>query len=362
MSEHRVMFSEVNVVLRHGRERAEVDRAPDSIRIVALRSIGSSAGPLEFGRFLLSSAGLHLLLFWALVTAGVHTTSPPERPLQVRLVEVETPKLLPTTPHRLEARTRQQAAPRPSSPPAGPKGIAPRDLIRPPVGAPEVIASRSAEAIDEIDPDDRRQIASRRATGELVKEIGLPIGTAPPPGDRTGAVDNISGPRAVGAPGRIGVIVLPSDGLSSGPAVLGGGDSDGRPASRGGARRLGAELVATLAPTVTVGPRRDAAGRGTDGGGAAARGSSADPAYGANPSPQYPPLAREKGYEGTVYLRVQVQGDGRVGTLTVDRSSGYEILDRAAANSVKEWTFLPAQKDGRPVTSWVLLPVKFMLK
>jgi protein TonB len=86
------------------------------------------------------------------------------------------------------------------------------------------------------------------------------------------------------------------------------------------------------------------------------------PDYDGNRPPTYPPLARERGYEGTVYLRVEVKGDGRVGGLTIDRSSGYEILDRAAAESVREWIFLPAQKGGKPVTSWVLLPVKFMLR
>jgi protein TonB len=72
-------------------------------------------------------------------------------------------------------------------------------------------------------------------------------------------------------------------------------------------------------------------------------------------------VAREKGYEGTVYLRVFVRVDGRVGQLAVDRTSGYEILDRAAVDSVKGWAFFPAKKSGRLVESWVLLPVKFAL-
>jgi protein TonB len=58
-----------------------------------------------------------------------------------------------------------------------------------------------------------------------------------------------------------------------------------------------------------------------------------------------------------VFVRV----DGRVGQLAVDRTSGYEILDRAAVDSVKGWAFFPAKKSGRLVESWVLLPVKFAL-
>jgi protein TonB len=104
-------------------------------------------------------------------------------------------------------------------------------------------------------------------------------------------------------------------------------------------------------------------GRGGSGGeGRAAGGGFARPDYGANSPPKYPPLAREKGYEGTVYLRALIERDGRVGNLAIDRSSGYEILDRAAVDSVREWAFLPARKDGKPVASWVLLPVRFVLK
>ena len=102
-------------------------------------------------------------------------------------------------------------------------------------------------------------------------------------------------------------------------------------------------------------------GSGARGGSSAADGQFAAPNYGTNPLPSYPLLARKRGYQGTVYLRVQIQPDGRVGRLAIDRSSGFEILDRVAMDSVKEWTFLPARKSGKPVDSWVVLPVKFKL-
>jgi protein TonB len=120
-------------------------------------------------------------------------------------------------------------------------------------------------------------------------------------------------------------------------------------------------LTAPLAPTVTVRSRQGVGGSGTRGGSSAADGQFAAPNYGTNPLPSYPLLARERGYQGTVYLRVQIQPDGRVGRLAIDRSSGFEILDRAATDSVKEWTFLPARRSGKPVDSWVVLPVKFKL-
>jgi protein TonB len=158
-------------------------------------------------------------------------------------------------------------------------------------------------------------------------------------------------------------VVVSPRGLSSGPALLGDGGEGTRPASGGpgGERKRGVVLTAPLAPTVTVRSRQGVGGSGARGGSSAADGQFAAPNYGTNPLPSYPLLARERGYQGTVYLLVQIQPDGRVGRLAIDRSSGFEILDRAATDSVKEWTFLPARRSGKPVDSWVVLPVKFKL-
>lgn len=358
------------MILRGKRARNEFGGPPASIRLGTVPFIGSPASPLEFGRFLLSSVGLHLLLGWAVATVGLRSTPPSEKPLQVRFVEAEAPKASPTTPPSARARSRQQAASQTSSAPdAGSEQIAPRDLARPTVAPAEVAPSRTARIIDTTDPDERRRTASRRSAAELENDSGLPAGIAPFPGVRIAGGDNVGAPKAIGprAIGGGGLTVLRSGGVSSGPATLGGsgggGDGGAGSVSRGSARRLGPEITATLAPTVTVGSSRAGAAGGAGGGrGRATGGRSAGPDYGANPPPAYPPLARERGYEGTVYLRVQVKGDGKVGALAIDRTSGYDILDRAAADSVREWTFLPAQKDGRPMTSWVLLPVKFMLK
>ncbi|MDE2059931.1 MAG: energy transducer TonB [candidate division NC10 bacterium] len=159
--------------------------------------------------------------------------------------------------------------------------------------------------------------------------------------------------------------VFAAGGLPARPVPLGaGGDGEvgSGSAGRGGAGRLDAALAAPLTPSVTVGSPHGGAGGGTGWtGSGTAGGRFSAPNYGINPLPKYPLLAREKGYEGTVFLRVLVRADGRVERLAVDRSSGYEILDRAAVDSVKEWAFFPAKKAGKSVESWVLLPVKFAL-
>ncbi len=86
-----------------------------------------------------------------------------------------------------------------------------------------------------------------------------------------------------------------------------------------------------------------------------------DAKYRRNPKPQYPRVAREKGYEGDVYLKVLVLHDGTVGEISVHRSSGYEVLDVAALRAVQDWLFVPATRDGVPVARWAIVPVKFRL-
>lgn len=86
------------------------------------------------------------------------------------------------------------------------------------------------------------------------------------------------------------------------------------------------------------------------------------PDYSLNPKPGYPLMARRRGYEGTVLIKVKVLKSGKVGALDVERSSQYEILDNTALNAVSEWTFVPAKRNGASITSWVTVPVKFELK
>jgi TonB family protein len=88
----------------------------------------------------------------------------------------------------------------------------------------------------------------------------------------------------------------------------------------------------------------------------------AQPRYSENPKPLYPQEARKKGYEGEVWLRVEVLSNGRVGEIEVRRSSGHEVLDRSAMTAVKLWRFVPAKKGDTPVPVWVNIPVAFQLR
>ncbi len=81
-----------------------------------------------------------------------------------------------------------------------------------------------------------------------------------------------------------------------------------------------------------------------------------------NPRPPYPMVARRMGYHGKVVLNVEVLAEGKAGQVLLHTSSGYEILDKAALQTVKSWRFSPARRFGQPVTLWFLVPIKFSLE
>ncbi|NVM24376.1 MAG: energy transducer TonB [Desulfobacterales bacterium] len=86
------------------------------------------------------------------------------------------------------------------------------------------------------------------------------------------------------------------------------------------------------------------------------------PMYRKNTPPQYPLLARRRGYQGKVLLEVLVKKDGRAGSIRLARSSGYEVLDRAAIKGVRNWLFHPAKRGNELVELWVEIPIRFQLK
>jgi protein TonB len=89
---------------------------------------------------------------------------------------------------------------------------------------------------------------------------------------------------------------------------------------------------------------------------------SRPPAYGQRQDPEYPEFARRRGYQGTALLRVWVLEDGRVAAVQIKESSGYQVLDGTASKAVWMWRFAPALADGKPVASWVLVPITFRLQ
>jgi len=81
-----------------------------------------------------------------------------------------------------------------------------------------------------------------------------------------------------------------------------------------------------------------------------------------NVAPRYPYLARRRGQEGRVVLRVQVTADGEAAAVQLRQSSGYRLLDKAAVEAVKTWRFVPARRGGLAVAGSVEVPVSFKLR
>jgi TonB family protein len=75
--------------------------------------------------------------------------------------------------------------------------------------------------------------------------------------------------------------------------------------------------------------------------------------------PTYPDIALEAGIDGTVTLLVLVCADGTIQETRVTRS--IPLLDPAAIESVRQWTFQPAVDAGEAVAAWMETRVEFRL-
>ena len=80
-----------------------------------------------------------------------------------------------------------------------------------------------------------------------------------------------------------------------------------------------------------------------------------------NPAPAYPSLSRRFGEEGRVLLDVYILADGRVGEITLNRSSGFARLDHAALETVRNWRYMPARRGGEAIPFWYVQPITFSL-
>ncbi len=77
----------------------------------------------------------------------------------------------------------------------------------------------------------------------------------------------------------------------------------------------------------------------------------------------FPIQALRQGMHGTVLLRVLVDENGKPLQVTVERGSGYALLDRSAREQVLAgWRFQPAMVNGHAVRAWARVPVNFDLQ
>ncbi|HDH00556.1 MAG TPA: energy transducer TonB [Nitrospirae bacterium] len=77
--------------------------------------------------------------------------------------------------------------------------------------------------------------------------------------------------------------------------------------------------------------------------------------------PEYPWVARKRGKEGRVLLRLTIDESGRLVDVEIVERAGFGF-EREAMEAVRKSVFLPARRHGIPVKSEVLLPVRFVLE
>jgi TonB family protein len=97
------------------------------------------------------------------------------------------------------------------------------------------------------------------------------------------------------------------------------------------------------------------------GGDGAGGGTGGYPSCLRSPKPSYPELARQRGWEGTTVLLVEVRADGTVGLVEVRQSSGHRLLDDTSIETVRAWKFNPARRDDTAVATWVEIPIRYQL-
>jgi periplasmic protein TonB len=81
-----------------------------------------------------------------------------------------------------------------------------------------------------------------------------------------------------------------------------------------------------------------------------------------NPKPPYPLAARRRSQEGRVLISVFVRADGTCGEARLRKTSGFQLLDSSALQTVREWRFIPARRGDTAVETWVDVPVTFRLE
>ncbi len=115
-------------------------------------------------------------------------------------------------------------------------------------------------------------------------------------------------------------------------------------------------------PSIKTAPKRGSSGTGSERTSPGTGLGATTASYLSNPHPPYPGESIRLREEGAVMLTVHVTREGRVSSLSLQRSSGFPRLDAAAMEGVRRWRFKPSISDGIPKADTVSVPVRFKLK
>lgn len=181
---------------------------------------------------------------------------------------------------------------------------------RPPKPAPRVFTPPSV-MVQETHPLIEMPPAILSTVNTQIPALDLPIGS----------LTGVNGPPS-GGPGSSGGIGNGNHGGKDGPGGDDGSDSAGFPGLRG----------KRVAPPVLLAPK----------------------------DPEYSDEARKIKLQGTVELGIEVNAAGQVTNVSVLRSLGLG-LDERAIEAVRQWKFRPGTVDGKPVSTRAIVDVNFRL-
>jgi protein TonB len=272
-------------------------------------------------KHLLLAQTLALLLHGALFMVGFNgLLLQPARPLPreicVELVDPE-PEARPQEAGTAPPRVEPQRVPEQPQPAA-----APRTVRRPAKPPPRPLPA--------VHPQEEQPAAARVAA----------VATDQPAAERTDAAEQ---PAAASSFAAVTAQQV--------PAAAAGPPAAAAQAVAGSAPASAADILAAFPAPAAGGNRRQEQEK-----------TGACPLYRQNPPPDYPPLARKRGLEGTVELDVLVGADGKADTVRLALTSGHDLLDRAAQAAVEKWLFEPGRKGEQTAAMWVRVPVRFALQ
>jgi len=76
--------------------------------------------------------------------------------------------------------------------------------------------------------------------------------------------------------------------------------------------------------------------------------------------PEYPEIARRAGVEGTVWVKIWVDKEGKARKAVVIKSDA-EIFNEPAIKAALQYVFTPAMMNNGPVAVWAAMPFRFKL-
>ncbi len=76
--------------------------------------------------------------------------------------------------------------------------------------------------------------------------------------------------------------------------------------------------------------------------------------------PEYPEMARRTGVEGTVWVKILVDKEGKAKKAVIMKSDA-EIFNEPAIKAAVQWVFTPALMNNGPVAVWAAVPFRFKL-